>query len=123
MPSDNMLLNVTNLKKYFPVRKGILRKIAGYVKAVDDVDLYIKEGETLGLVGESGCAFAGPRTVGNSHKPSSGDAPAGPTEIPQSTRTGHRSWTAKRRRRAGAALQTIAGVNRDVGQHRHPKEH
>ena len=41
-----MLLNVTNLKKYFPVRKGILRKVVGHVKAVDDVDMYIKEGET-----------------------------------------------------------------------------
>ncbi|HON73222.1 MAG TPA: ATP-binding cassette domain-containing protein, partial [bacterium] len=53
--SDNILLEVKNLKKYFPIQKGFLRKVVGYVKAVDDVSLYIKEGETLGLVGESGC--------------------------------------------------------------------
>jgi len=52
--SDNILLEVKNLKKYFPIQKGFLRKVVGYVKAVDDVSLYIKEGETLGLVGESG---------------------------------------------------------------------
>jgi peptide/nickel transport system ATP-binding protein len=46
---------VKNLKKYFPVRKGILRRVVAHVKAVDDVDMYIREGETLGLVGESGC--------------------------------------------------------------------
>jgi peptide/nickel transport system ATP-binding protein len=49
------LLEVKSLKKYFPVEKGFLRKVTGQVKAVDKVNLYINEGETLGLVGESGC--------------------------------------------------------------------
>jgi len=49
------LLEVKNLKKYFPVEKGFWRKTVGYVKAVDKVSLYINEGETLGVVGESGC--------------------------------------------------------------------
>ena len=55
MAGENILLEVRHLKKYFPVRKGIFMRAAGYVKAVDDINLYIKEGETLGLVGESGC--------------------------------------------------------------------
>ena len=49
------LLEVNNLKKYFPIRKGFLKKTVGYVRAVDDVSFYVNEGETLGLVGESGC--------------------------------------------------------------------
>lgn len=55
MPGDNILLEVKNLKKYFPVRKGILKRVVAHVKAVDDIDISIREGETLGLVGESGC--------------------------------------------------------------------
>ena len=49
------LLEVSHLKKYFPIKKGIFSKTVGHVKAVDDVSFTIKAGETLGLVGESGC--------------------------------------------------------------------
>jgi peptide/nickel transport system ATP-binding protein len=52
---EEPLLEVKNLKKYFPIRRGFFKRIVGYVRAVDDVSLYVKEGETLGLVGESGC--------------------------------------------------------------------
>jgi oligopeptide/dipeptide ABC transporter ATP-binding protein len=54
-PNSQKLLEVNNLKKYFPIKKGFLRKTVGYVRAVDDVSFYVNEGETLGLVGESGC--------------------------------------------------------------------
>ena len=49
------LLSVRNLKKYFPIRRGVFSRIAAYVKAVDDIGFDINEGETFGLVGESGC--------------------------------------------------------------------
>jgi peptide/nickel transport system ATP-binding protein len=49
------LLSVSHLKKYFPIRRGVLSRVAGYVKAVDDISFGIKVGETFGLVGESGC--------------------------------------------------------------------
>jgi peptide/nickel transport system ATP-binding protein len=52
---DNLLLDVHGLKKYFPVTGGLMRKLIGNVKAVDDVNFFVREGETLGLVGESGC--------------------------------------------------------------------
>jgi len=55
MVSDNVLVDVKNLKMYFPVLAGVMRSKVGDVKAVDDVTFNIRQGETLGLVGESGC--------------------------------------------------------------------
>jgi oligopeptide/dipeptide ABC transporter ATP-binding protein len=53
---DDILLDVKGLKKYFPIKGGgFRRKVVAYVKAVDDLDFFVKKGETLGLVGESGC--------------------------------------------------------------------
>ena len=49
------LLSVRNLKKYFPIRQGVLSRAAAHVKAVDDISFDINKGETFGLVGESGC--------------------------------------------------------------------
>ena len=57
------LLEVKNLRKYFPIKRGLLGKTVGNVKAVDDVSFTLKAGETLGLVGESG---SGKTTVGRS---------------------------------------------------------
>jgi oligopeptide/dipeptide ABC transporter ATP-binding protein len=58
---NKKILEVKNLKKYFPIRKGLLQRTVGNVRAVDDVSFTIQENEVLGLVGESGC---GKTTVG-----------------------------------------------------------
>ena len=55
------LIRVENLKKYYPIRGGVITHTTGYVHSVDGVSFSIAEGETLGLVGESGC---GKSTVG-----------------------------------------------------------
>jgi oligopeptide/dipeptide ABC transporter ATP-binding protein len=90
MQSDNAiksngnkeLVRVDHLKKYFPVKVGILQRVGAWVQAVDDVSFTIQEGETLGLVGESGC---GKTTVGRTIlrliEPSAGDVYFRDTDI------------------------------------------
>jgi oligopeptide transport system ATP-binding protein len=71
--NNNALIHVENLVKHFPITRGFLQKQVGAVRAVDDVSFSIKRGETLGLVGESGC---GKSTTGRCilqlHRPTSG---------------------------------------------------
>ena len=68
------LLEVKNLKKYFPIRKGLLGNKISYVKSVDNVSFSINKGETLGLVGESGCGKTTTgRTVLKLYEPTSGE--------------------------------------------------
>lgn len=76
------LVEVDNLVKYFPIRAGVFQKTVGHVKAVDGISFKIKRGETMGLVGESGC---GKTTVGRSLlrliEPTSGRVRIGEHEI------------------------------------------
>jgi peptide/nickel transport system ATP-binding protein len=68
-----IMLKVDNLKKHFPIRKGVLRTSRGKVYAVDGVSFSVAQGETLGIVGESGCGKTTlGRTILNLYKPSSG---------------------------------------------------
>ena len=82
MSGNGELLRVENLKKFFPIRKGIFSRIVGHVKAVDNVTFEVGKGETLGLVGESGC---GKTTVGRSLlrliEPTAGNVYFGGTDL------------------------------------------
>ena len=91
----SVLLEVKGLKKYFPIRRGFLQKTVGQVKAVDDVSFVLNRGETLSLVGESGCGkTTTARCILRAVKP---------TPVRCCSRTTARRWTWRRFRRAGCA--------------------
>jgi len=77
-----ILVEVNNLVKYFPVRAGLLQRVVNHVKAVDDVSFVVRKGETLGMVGESGC---GKTTVGRTMlrlvEPTSGSVKFGNQDV------------------------------------------
>lgn len=70
----DILLEVKNLRKYFPITAGVFQRHIGDIKAVDGLDFYIRHGETLGLVGESGCGKSTTgRTILQLHEPTAGE--------------------------------------------------
>jgi peptide/nickel transport system ATP-binding protein len=72
--AEQRLLEIKNLKKYFPIRRGFFQRTVGNVRAVDDVSFFINAGETLGLVGESGCGkTTASRCILRAFAPSSGE--------------------------------------------------
>ena len=71
----DVILDVRGLTKFFPIKKGFLKKVVGNVRAVDHVNFFLREGETLGMVGESGCGkTTASRTVIRLYEPTDGAA-------------------------------------------------
>jgi len=91
-----VLVEVADLEVHIPIRRGLLRRVIGHVKAVDGVSLLIREGRTLALVGESG---SGKTTVGKAIlqliRPTAGSVRAGGTELGRLSRAALRPWRAK----------------------------
>lgn len=82
------LLEVNNLVKHFPIKKGVLKRVVGHVKAVDNVSFKIQKGKTLGLVGESGCGKTTTgRTLLKLHEPTSGEVLFNGEDVYKKSRT------------------------------------
>jgi len=96
MPNADVVLDLKHLQKYYPIQRGMFKKTVGHIKAVDDVTLFVRRGETLGLVGESGCGKTTlGRVLAGLHPPSAGEvrlegrtlfAPGRPTALPPDLR-------------------------------------
>ncbi|HSJ53052.1 MAG TPA: ATP-binding cassette domain-containing protein, partial [Anaerolineae bacterium] len=74
MNENNVLLEVRDLKMHFPIQKGFFRRVVGHVRAVDGISFFIRQGETLGLVGESGCGkTTAARCILRAYEPTAGE--------------------------------------------------
>ena len=72
--ADGALLELRRLRKHFPIQRGVLRRTVGWIRAVDDIDLEVNTGETVGLVGESGCGkTTALRTIVRAVEPTAGE--------------------------------------------------
>ncbi len=80
--SDELCLDVKNVRKYFPIFNGLMRKKVGEVKAIEDISFYARKGETLGIVGESGCGKTTlARCIMRVYKPEEGEIIFNGTDI------------------------------------------
>ncbi|HEY8391611.1 MAG TPA: dipeptide ABC transporter ATP-binding protein [Capillibacterium sp.] len=95
---EEILLEVKDLRKYYPIQRGVFRKTVGYVRAVDGVSFTVRTGETLGLVGESGC----------------GKTTTGRCIIQLEKPTGGEIFFDKDGERIGVNAKTIKGLRRDI---------